>query len=275
MSFKVWGITCNNLISNEDKNYLLNLPSILPSNQWVWDEIDRVWESLGLNNKKAFLEQDIESFYNHPVWIMNGLFLEADPLSKRHQINIAKFIDENNIKKIADYGGGSGVFAEFLFKRNPLIATDIIEPYALEFFKKKILPYTSINFVNNFTCNNYDAVISQSVLEHVEKPIETAYKMAHHTKEGGLVIFADCYYPLIKCHLPSTFYLRHTFKFIMKKMGLDFVGRIPNAEHALIFRRKQYLDLNAALSHLKIVKLIGRLLNIIWPYASMVKNLFR
>ena len=202
MSFKVWGITCNNLISDEDKNYLLNLPSILPSNQWVWDEIDRVFDSLGLNNKKAFSDQDIDSFYNHPVWIMNGLFLEADPLSKQHQINIAKFVDENNIKNIADYGGGSGVFAEFLFIRNPLIVTDIIEPYPLEFFKKRISSYTSINFVNNFTCNNYDAVISQSVLEHVENPIETAYKMASNVKEGGLVIFADCFYPLINaiCH---------------------------------------------------------------------------
>ena len=275
MSFKVWGITCDKLIYDEDKNYLLNLPSTLPSIQWVWDEIDRVWDSLGLNNKKAFLEQHIVSFYKHPVWIMNGLFSEADPLSRSHHVNIAKFIDENNIKKIADYGGGSGVFAKFLFIRNPLIETDIIEPYFQEFFKKKLLPYTSCKFVNDFTCNNYDAAISQSVLEHVENPVETAYKMASNVKEGGIVIFADCYYPVIKCHLPSTFYLRHTFKFIMQKMGLDFVGRIPNAEHALIFRRKRYLDYNAALSHLKMAKLVGRLLNIIWPFASKVKHFFR
>jgi 2-polyprenyl-3-methyl-5-hydroxy-6-metoxy-1,4-benzoquinol methylase len=275
MSFKIWGITCNDLISDKDKKYLLNLPSVLPSLQWVWDEIDRVWDSFELNNKKPLLEQDINSFYSHPVWIMNGLFSEADPISKNHRIDLAKFIDKNNMKKIADYGGGSGVFAEFLFIMNPLIVTDIIEPYPIEFFKKKILPYASINFVNNFTCNNYDAVISQSVLEHIENPIETAYEMASNVKEGGLVIFADCYYPVIKCHLPSTFYLRHTFKFIMKKMGLDFVGRIPNVDHALIFRRKQYLNLNAALSHLKTVKLVGRLLNIIWPFASKVKHLFR
>ena len=61
----------------------------------------------------------------------------------------------------------------------------------------------------------------------------------------------------------------------MKKMGLDFVGRIPNAEHALIFRRKYYLDLNAALQHSKMAKLVGRLLNIIWPFASKIKHLFR
>tara|TARA_B110000196_G_C20916147_1_gene552991 strand:- start:561 stop:746 length:186 start_codon:yes stop_codon:yes gene_type:complete len=61
----------------------------------------------------------------------------------------------------------------------------------------------------------------------------------------------------------------------MKKMGLDFVGRIPNAEHALIFRRKQYLYLDAALSYSKIIKFVGRTLNLIWPFAIKAKHMFR
>ena len=275
MSFQVWGIKCNESISDKDKIYLLNLPNNLPSEEWVCDEIDRVWDSLGLNNKKPFLEQDIGSFYRHPVWIMNGLFSEADPLSKNHHISIAKFLDENNVKKIADYGGGSGVFASFVVSQNASIHIDTVEPYPSEFFKEKMSNYTSINFVNDFTYHNYDAVTCQSVLEHIENPIETAFKMASNVKEGGLVIFADCFHPLIKCHLPSTFYLRHTFKFIMKNMGLDYVGRIPNVEHALIFRRKQYLDLDAALSYSKVIKFVGGLLNLIWPFASKVKHVFK
>ena len=126
MSFKIWGIECNESISDKDKIYLLNLPKDLPSMQWVCDEIDRIWDSLELNNKKPLLEQDIGSYYSHPVWIMNGLFSEADPLSKRHHIDIIKFIDENNIKKIADYGGGSGVFAFFLVSQNSSIEVDIV-----------------------------------------------------------------------------------------------------------------------------------------------------
>lgn len=151
----------------------------------------------------------------------------------------------------------------------------LIKINSIYYIYQKMLPYTSNNFVKNFTCNNYDAAITQSVLEHVENPIETAFKIASNVREGGLVIFADCYWPVIKCHLPSTFYLRHTFKFIMKKMGLDFVGRIPNAEHALIFKRKQYLNLDAALSYLKIIKFVGRFLNLIWPFASKIKHIFR
>ena len=67
MSFKVWGLECNESVSDKDKDYLLNLPKDLPSMQWVWDEINRIWDSLGLNNKKPFLEQDIGSYYSHPV----------------------------------------------------------------------------------------------------------------------------------------------------------------------------------------------------------------
>jgi len=275
LSFKIWGIECGDLVSNKDKDYLLSLPKNLPNNQWVNDEIDRVWDSLKLNNKKSLLEQDIGSFYNHPVWIMNGLFSEADPLSKNHRINIAKFLNKNNVKKIADYGGGSGVFASTVASQNSSIHIDIVEPYALEFFKLKMINYTLINFVNDFATNNYDAAISQDVLEHIEDPIETAFKIASSVKEGGLIIFADCYYPVIKCHLPSKFYLRHTFKFIMKKMGLTYVCRVPNAEHALVFKRKQNLNLDDALSDLKTIKFLGRFLNLIWPFASKLKNMFR
>ena len=60
-----------------------------------------------------------------------------------------------------------------------------------------MLPYTSNNFVNNFIYNNYYASITQSVLENVENPIETDLKIASNVREGGLVIFADCYWQVI------------------------------------------------------------------------------
>ena len=34
-------------------------------------------------------------------------------------------------------------------------------------------------------------------MEHVENPIETALKIASKVSEGGLVIFAHCYWPVI------------------------------------------------------------------------------
>ena len=41
-----------------------------------------------------------------------------------------------------------------------------------------------------------------------------------------------------------------------------------------IYRLSKSL-LNAALSHLKIIKFVGGLLNLIWPFASKVKHFFR
>jgi len=64
-----------------------------------------------------------------------------------------------------------------------------------------------------------------------------AEKMVRATKVGGYVIFANCFFPVLKCHLPSTFYLRHTFTWVVKCMGLKFVGRVDGANHALVFQR--------------------------------------
>ncbi len=47
----------------------------------------------------------------------------------------------------------------------------------------------------------------------------------------------------------------------------------PRALQA-IYRLSKSL-LNAALSHLKIIKFVGGLLNLIWPFASKVKHFFR
>ena len=59
MSFKIWGIECNESISDKDKIYLLNLPKDLPRMQWICDELDRVWGSLGLDNKKPPSEHSL------------------------------------------------------------------------------------------------------------------------------------------------------------------------------------------------------------------------
>jgi hypothetical protein len=49
------------------------------SNPELLAEIDRVWDSYGLDNRKNVSDQEIGSFYSHPVWILNGLFAEVDP----------------------------------------------------------------------------------------------------------------------------------------------------------------------------------------------------
>ncbi|HEX5637363.1 MAG TPA: hypothetical protein VFY78_09780, partial [Gammaproteobacteria bacterium] len=46
------------------------------------------------------------------------------------------------------------------------------------------------------------------------------------------------FYPVVKCHLSSTFHLRDTFNWVVKGAGLEFIGSVQGAEHASVFRKK-------------------------------------
>lgn len=276
MQINIWGLELDSeSLTESQQKYIESLPKAVPTVEWVWGEMDRVWDECGLSNKKPFSEQDIGSFYGHPVWIMNGLFTAIDPASISHRQAIACYYKFLDLLTLADYGGGSGVLAEQIALSHTIASVDIIEPYASDFFIKKLSAYTSVNFVSDYGHSNYDCVIAQDVLEHVENPIETAYAMSSHVKESGYVIFANCFYPVIKCHLPSTFYLRHTFKYAMQKMGLVYIGRVPGAEHAFVFQKKGDLNLEKALHSVPKMKVLGTFLNKLIPIASKVKRLFK
>lgn len=226
--------------------YLKGLPEEKPTVEWLWQEMDRIWIDKGLNNSKKLAGQDIGGFYSHPVWIANGIFTSIDKESVDHRKAIKDYLVDIKAQNIADYGGGSGVLAEIITTSSD-INVDIVEPYPFKFFVNKYKDNTKIKYVNDFDSSNYDVIIVQDVLEHVENPIEMAFQLSKHVKLDGYVIFANCFYPVIECHLPSTFYLRHTFRPVMTAMGLKYVGRVKGASHALIFQRKNNLNLRKAI----------------------------
>ena len=92
---------------------------------------------------------------------------------------------------------------------------DIFEPWPFDFFLKKLQNNKQIKYVDKLKENAYDVVISQTVLEHVADPIETSIKCINAAKINGIIIFGSDFYPIIKCHVPDTFYLRHTFNKII------------------------------------------------------------
>jgi 2-polyprenyl-3-methyl-5-hydroxy-6-metoxy-1,4-benzoquinol methylase len=275
MDKQIWGITVDSeTLTLQQNKYVDSLPKNIPSVEWVWEEMDRVWNLCGLYNDKPFIEQDIGSFYGHPVWIMNGIFTEIDPVSIGHRKAIADYCKKREIVCLADYGGGSGVLAAQIATNHSIASIDVVEPYASIFFKKKLSDFTSIKFVTKYSHANYDCVIAQDVLEHVENPLEIAYQMSSHVKDNGYVIFANCFYPVIQCHLPSTFYLRHTFKFTMQKMGLIYLERIPGAEHVMVFQKKGEVNLEKAVRFIHMLKVVALVYNKIHPILSKVKSRF-
>lgn len=269
----VFGLSLPRLaLTQDDIDYLRTLHNDnLPDVEWLWKEMDRVWDVLKLNNKVALEKQRISDFYSHPVWVLNGVFSAVDPVSVKHRESIAAFIRGINVKRVADYGGGFGELALKVHDVAPDVKIDIVEPYISKLGKARLEGHAKIDLLDNLE-QHYDCVIAQDVLEHVEYPLSLTKKLVNSTKLGGYLIFANCFCPVIKCHLPSTFYLRHTFKLVVKGMGLKFDGRVDGVPHALVFKKVGKIDDNKLTLLTLFSKLIGPFLNLIAHIFSVIKN---
>jgi len=261
---EVWGMKLSrSVLSTDEITYLSSLPISIPSIQWVWKEIDRVWDSLDLNNKLSLESQAIAQFYAHPVWIMNGIFSALDPISFSHRQSIAKYVVESGHLRVTDFGGGFGELAKQILQLKSSMKVIIVEPYPSLLCKSRIQDEKNIQLFEKIVKDSQDVVIAQDVLEHVEDPILLAYILSDAIPVGGIVIFANCFHPYIKCHLPATFHLRFTFRFIMIFMGLSYIGCVPGANHAQIFRKTRTLSFIKARFLENISKLVGPLINLI------------
>lgn len=242
----IWGWDIQaDWISEAERNYLQQLPDELPSVQWVWKEMDRVWHSYKMDNTRPLSEQRTAEFYSHPVWLMNGIFTHLDPISSGHRHAIAEYLKQSNFKELADYGGGFGEMALTLRKVIPDSDVTVVEPYPSTYGLERLRLDSRVRVQPHLPENSFDAVIAQDVLEHVEDPVLLAYKLSQSVKLGGVVVFANCFFPYIDCHLPSTFHLRHTFTKVMKDMGLKYKGVIKGAFHAQVFERTSDVNLEA------------------------------
>lgn len=261
-------------IKNKTSEYLSTFGNLsILSREQLLDEMDRIWIQLRLNNKSSLASQSIAvgKFYSHPVWVLNGLFSDFNSVSKKHRIAIAEQIKRLEASRVADYGGGSGVLARSI-SEIAASAVDIIEPYPSDMFIEGLSKVANIKFLSALD-KDYDVVIAQDVLEHVDNPLELTIQLICATRMNGYLIFANCFYPDIKCHLPSTFYLRHTFSNLMSYAGLSLIGRVSGAEHALVFRRIGPIQTVVFKTAAKRAKILGPILNMIWPFASKCKRI--
>ena len=272
----MWGYEINvGSVNEAEASYIKCLPQAVPNVDWVWAEMDRVWDELGLDNKQPLTGQPIADFYMHPVWLMNGIFTAIDPDSIKHRCAIAEFIKNQSSEYVADYGGGSGELALRIAEGTKVIEVDIIEPFPSSLSLDKVQNEKKINVIKSLDCNKYDVVVAQDVLEHIEDPIALAIEMAKAVKPEGLVIFANCFYPVIKCHLPKTFHLRHTFTMLMQVFGLQFICQIPNAEHSLVFKKTAGLNVGRLRIFEEVSKSIGNGVNVVLSLLVKLRRVFR
>lgn len=270
----VWGYQVPKAwLTKAEADYLMGLPRSLPTVEWVWSEMDRIWKQMGLDNSHPLVNQPIVDFYQHPVWLMNGVFTALDPVSASHRDAIARYLGKAGAKLVADYGGGFGELALAITREIPDATTYIVEPYPSRVGIERLKDEPRIRFVTDMSLVVSDAIVVQDVLEHVDDPIFLASEIASAVREGGYVIFANCFYPVIQCHLPASFHLRHTFPAVMKELGLHYLGVVGSAEHVHVFQRCGPVDLSRARRAERISRLSGPILNRVQAALSRVKRL--
>ncbi len=225
----------------------------------MWRHLDVAWTAMALDRNRT--EHGLARYYAHPVWILNGIFTATDPVSAGHRVAIAEWLSGKGGRRIADFGGGGGQLARSIAQAAPDARVTIVEPNPSVISRHRTEDFPSIRWSSALE-GAYDAVIAQDVLEHLEDPVAVVGTLAASTREGGHAIFANCFHPVIRCHLPETFHLRHTFAWVIAPLGLLPVGIVPGAAHAGIFRRTAAEPrLDAARSRAALARLIAPILN--------------
>lgn len=221
----------------------------------IWRRMDEVWGGTvedGLSTR---------AFYLHPIWLVNGIFTAADDASRAHRQAIAEWIVSRQCRRIADVGGGLGGLALAIAQRADSVEVDIVEPFVHPLARQRSARARGVRYVDSLG-GQYDAVIAQDVLEHVDDPLALAFDVVSAIRPGGFALFANCFFPVIKCHLRHTFHLRHSFPWVVAPLGITCVERIPGAEHGLVFLRHEGPpDLAAARRREKVSRLFGPVAN--------------
>jgi len=211
----------------------------------IWKLMDEVWDDIGCNNDGDFDHDKIATFYKHPIWLLNGLFTEHDKDSLQHRHAIANWIvqESNNAnKKILDFGGGYGTLARIITESSNSLKVDIYEPYPSNYALSRCGAYSSVNFVTDIY-EKYDYIVSLDVLEHVPDPLVIFGRMIDSANLGGYLIIANCFYPVMKCHLSSTYHFRYSFDQFAEAMGLKLMGSCKGS-HANIYKKISERNIN-------------------------------
>lgn len=207
----------------------------------MWQLMDLIWDDYGCDNR--ILNWDvIGRFYADPVWLLNGLFIEQDEASMGHRNAISDWVAKHGFENAVDYGGGFGTLARLIAEKDRQVNIDIYEPHPSEFGLKRAAQFSNIHIVDKLS-SDYEVLLSTDVLEHVPDPLMDFSQMIGSVKEGGYLIIANCFYPVIKCHLPQTFHLRFTFNLFARLMGLEVCG-VLEGSHATIYKKNKVKKIN-------------------------------
>ena len=204
--------------------------------------MDEIWISYGCDASR-YDEKKYAQFYGHPVWLLNGIFIEQHPESLGHRIAIAEALMATGSKTILDFGGGFGTLAKITTELMPESKVDIWDPFPPRHGIEVCKSNPNIKFISSPQDESYDALTCTDVLEHVHDPLALLADMVTKVKPGGTLVIYNCFYPLILCHLPCTFHFIKTFDVFCSMLGLDVVGKTGDG-HATIYSKERSISPN-------------------------------
>jgi hypothetical protein len=189
-----------------------------PSLQQLWQLMDEQWQAHGCDPLQ--MDERVTAFYRHPVWLLNGLFIEQDPQSLAHRQAFTDWVKQKAPTRVADFGGGFGGLARFIGAALPQASVEVVEPNPHPAAIALASDTPNVRFVPELT-GDYDLLIATEVFEHVPDPIALAASTASHLRIGGRYLIANCFAPVIACHLPQLFHLSIGWDQAMRAMGLQ------------------------------------------------------
>jgi hypothetical protein len=211
-----------------------------PSIEEIWRLMDEPWFALGCNPMQ--FDERIRAFYLHPVWVLNGLFIEQDTDSLAHRRVFTDWVVKQAPARVADFGGGFGGLARLIGKALPKAEVDVVEPHPRPVAVAMAADTPNVRFLPSLS-GEYDLLIATDVFEHVPDPLGLCADTAAHLKVGGQYLIANCFAPIIQCHLPQHFYLEFGWDAALNALGMEPCERV---RYGRAYRRTGMLDLVAA-----------------------------
>ena len=208
-------------LGETERSYLNNIferYNGYPSMQQLWNLMNEQWQAHGCDTLQ--IDGRVSAFYRHPVWLLNGLFIEQDPQSLAHRQQFTEWVTQQTPVRVADFGGGFGGLARFIGAALPQASVEVVEPHPHPAAIALAADSPNVRFVPELT-GQYDLLIATDVFEHVSDPIALAASTAKHLRIGGRYLIANCFAPVIACHLPQLFHLSIGWDKAMQAMGLQ------------------------------------------------------
>jgi hypothetical protein len=211
-----------------------------PTLEQVWELMDEPWRALGCDPLQ--MDDRVRRFYEHPVWMLNGLFIEQHDVSLRNRQGFTAWVAQQNPQRVADFGGGFGGLARFIGQALPSASVEVVEPHPHPAAIALAQETPNVRYVPELS-GEYDLLIATDVFEHVPDPIGLVHETGAHLRVDGQYLIANCFQPLILCHLPQLFHFHYAWDRAMGVMGLEPENAVV---YGRVYRRTGEFDVPAA-----------------------------